>query len=192
MAAGVPQEAQQVDGRKLQPSLQRLGAKSNQQEFRMALMQAEPYMTHAQMEWLSDLTDKDAEGRLLPQTLLPRLGVATAKGELSNVPARPPKPLRSPHSLPQSLVLATLLFRVRQRLFLGTQLTLGALLGLFDIPDGSNRQLAESTMIKRELLGSLLGHLRLSISVAEADELFSRYRSELSEDGRLSLCGASL
>lgn len=101
------------------------------------------------------------------------MGGVKAEASWTNVPPRPPKPLRAPHSLPQSLVLATLLFRVRQRLFLGSQLTLGALLGLFDIPDGSNRALAESTMIKRDLLGSLLGHLRLSISVAEADELLA-------------------
>ena len=181
-SAGVPFEAaglEQIDSKRLAPALQRLGNRASQQEFRVAVMQAEPYMTHAQMEWLSELTDKDGEGRLLPQTLLPRLGVpgASARAEplsWNNVPPRPPKPFRSvAHSLPQVLVLATLMWRVRQRLFLGTQLTLGSLLGLFDIADGSNRQQAESAMINRELLGSLLGHLRLSISVAEADELLA-------------------
>jgi hypothetical protein len=179
--AGVPLEAAgQIDAKRLGPALQRLGARASQQEFRVALMQAEPYMTHNQMEWLSELTDKDCEGRLLPPSLLPRLGIGpSGRAEplsWNTVPPRPPaaKGIRSvAHSLPQVLVLATLLYRIRQRLFVGSQLTLGSLLGLFDVADGSNRQLAESAVINRDLLGSLLGHLRLSISVAEADELLA-------------------
>mmetsp|Transcript_109088 Transcript_109088/g.260294 ORF Transcript_109088/g.260294 Transcript_109088/m.260294 type:complete len:348 (+) Transcript_109088:2-1045(+) len=141
-------------------------------------MQAEPYMTHSQMEWLSELTDKDGEGRLLPMTLLPRLGVMTAMRaeplSRNNVPPRPSLCRPVAHSLPQVLVLAALLWRVRQRLFLaGSQITLGSLLGLFDIADGSNRQQAAASMLSRDLLASLLGHLRLSISVAEADELLA-------------------
>ena len=176
--AGVPLEAAgQIDAKRLAPALQRLGARASQQEFRVALMQAEPYMTHNQMEWLSELTDKDCEGRLLPPSLLPRLGIGpTGRAEplsWNTVPPRPPTMRPVAHSLPQLLVLATLMYRIRQRLFVGSQLTLGSLLGLFDIADGSNRQLAESAVINRDLLGSLLGHLRLSISVAEADELLA-------------------
>eukprot|EP00438_Fugacium_kawagutii_P025836 Skav200514 [mRNA] locus=scaffold450:492562:495352:- [translate_table: standard] len=177
-SAGVPFEAGQIDAKRLGPALQRLGTRASPQEFRVALMQAEPYMTHNQMEWLSELTDKDCEGRLLPPSLLPRLGIGASRAEplsWNTVPPRPPaKGTRSvAHSLPQLLVLATLLYRIRQRLFIGSQLTLGSLLGLFDIADGSNRELAQSAVISRDLLGSLLGHLRLSISVAEADELLT-------------------
>lgn len=73
-------KAQQVDGRRLQPSLQRLGAKSNQQDFRVALMQAEPYMTHAQMEpWISIcLAHRSHFGsRCEPLFLNPELGKPT-------------------------------------------------------------------------------------------------------------------
>ena len=179
--AGVPLEATgQIDAKRLAPALQRLGTKASQQEFRVALMQAEPYMTHNQMEWLSELTDKDCEGRLLPPSLLPRLGIPGAvRTEPVSWNTVPPRPIaaKGAHSvaksLPQVLVIACLMYRIRQRLFVGSQLTLGSLLGLFDIADGSNRQQAESAVINRDLLGSLLGHLKLSISVAEADELLA-------------------
>ncbi|CAE7369331.1 unnamed protein product [Symbiodinium natans] len=55
----------------------------------------------------------------------------------------------------------------------GSKITLGSLLGLFDLADGSNRQQAEAALVSRDLLGSLLGHLRLGISVEEADELLT-------------------
>ena len=179
--AGVPLEAAgQIDAKRLAPALQRLGTKASQQEFRVALMQAEPYMTHNQMEWLSELTDKDCEGRLLPPSLLPRLGIPGAvRTEPLSWNTVPPRPIAAKgahsvaHSLPQVLVIACLMYRIRQRLFVGSQLTLGSLLGLFDIADGSNRQQAESAVINRDLLGSLLGHLKLSISVSEADELLA-------------------
>eukprot|EP00439_Symbiodinium_sp_Y106_P082518 s1601_g21.t4 len=185
-AMGVPAEAagiEQIDPKRLGPALQRLGSRASQQEFRVALMQAEPYMTHNQMEWLSELTDKDGEGRLLPSTLLPRLGLTALPNRAdplswSNVPPRPamnpPRRTSVAHSAPQVLVVSALLWRVRQRLFMaGSKITLGSLLGLFDLADGSSRQQAEAALVSRDLLGSLLGHLRLGISVEEADELLS-------------------
>ena len=142
--AGVPLEAAgQIDAKRLAPALQRLGTKASQQEFRVALMQAEPYMTHNQMEWLSELTDKDCEGRLLPPSLLPRLGIPGAvRTEPLSWNTVPPRQIAAKgahsvaHSLPQVLVIACLMYRIRQRLFVGSQLTLGSLLGLFDIADG--------------------------------------------------------
>jgi len=185
-AMGVPAEAagiEQIDPKRLGPALQRLGSRASQQEFRVALMQAEPYMTHNQMEWLSELTDKDGEGRLLPNTLLPRLGLTALPSRAdplswSNVPPRPamnpPRRTSVAHSAPQVLVVSALLWRVRQRLFMaGSKITLGSLLGLFDLADGSSRQQAEAALVSRDLLGSLVGHLRLGISVEEADELLS-------------------
>eukprot|EP00931_Biecheleriopsis_adriatica_P053671 TRINITY_DN31477_c0_g1_i1.p1 TRINITY_DN31477_c0_g1~~TRINITY_DN31477_c0_g1_i1.p1 ORF type:complete len:1272 (-),score=235.41 TRINITY_DN31477_c0_g1_i1:38-3853(-) len=184
--AGVPVEAAGMDFKRLGPALQRLeanGGRASPQEFRVALMQAEPYMTHSQMEWLALLTDKDGEGRLLPGTLLLRLGVTSAAAATratnplrrDNVPARPvSNSMRAfvASGAPQVLVVSAALGRVRQRLFrAGPQLTLGSILSLFDIADGSNRQQAESASVSRELLAVLLGHLRLGISVAEADEL---------------------
>jgi len=182
-SGGVPVEAaglEQIDVKRLAPALQRFelaGGRALPQEFRVALMQAEPYMTHSQMDWLALLTDKDGEGRLLPGSLLSRLGVGgPARPEpmvRGNIPPRPP-PVSSKASVapgaPQLLVVSAVLGRVRGRLFrAGPQLTLASVLSLFDIADAGNRQ--QGAMVSRDLLGVLLGNLCLGISVAEADEL---------------------
>ncbi|CAK0908808.1 unnamed protein product, partial [Prorocentrum cordatum] len=69
---------ERVSRAKLGPALHRLseagGGRASPQDFRVALMQAEPYLTHSQLEWLVALTDKDGEGRLFPRSLLARLG----------------------------------------------------------------------------------------------------------------------
>eukprot|EP00930_Biecheleria_cincta_P096764 TRINITY_DN8855_c0_g1_i1.p1 TRINITY_DN8855_c0_g1~~TRINITY_DN8855_c0_g1_i1.p1 ORF type:complete len:1259 (+),score=208.04 TRINITY_DN8855_c0_g1_i1:84-3860(+) len=188
-ANGVPHEAaglEQIDFKRLTPALLRFeaaGGRASPQEFRVAIMHAEPYMTHSQMEWMTHLTDKDGEGRLLPATLMLRLGVTgvtSSKAEpLSriNVPPRPSAPRTSvAQGMPQSLVVAAVLARVKSKLFrAGPNLSLGSILGLFDVADGSNR--SQGSMVSRDHLGALLGNLRLGISIAEADELVNALAS---------------
>jgi len=119
------------------------------------------------------LTDKDGEGRLLPRSLLVRLGAGPANprsGGSLMVPPRPGpasrKPI-APHT-PREQVVAAIIARIRDRLFSsGPQLTLERVLSIFDI--GNDRGASTS----RETLACLLGHMRLGISVAEADELCS-------------------
>lgn len=139
----------------------------------MTLMQAEPYLTANQLEWLMALTDKDGEGRLLPRSLLVRLGAGPANpsriGSLI-VPPRPAASARAPIALhiPRSQVVAAILARIRDRLFsAGLQLTLERVLSIFEI--GADR----AASMSRETLACLLGHMRLGISVTEADELVS-------------------
>lgn len=182
-STGVPHEAaglEQIDWKRLTPALLRFeaaGGRASPQEFRVAIMQAEPYMTHSQMEWMTHLTDKDGEGRLLPATLMLRLGVPGAppsKAEplsRNNVPARPTAAKTSvAQGMPQSLVVSAVLARVKSKLFrAGPKLSLGSILSLFDVADGSNR--SQESMLSRDHLGALLGSLRLGISIAEADEL---------------------
>jgi len=88
----------------------------------------------------------------------------------------PPRPASStgrvpvaPHT-PRLLVIAATLARVRDRLFkAGPQLVLDRVLHLFDITSASDKAFA----VNRDALASLLGHLRLGISAAEAEELVS-------------------
>jgi len=184
-AAGVPYEAaglEQIDFKRLAPALQRLDTaghgRASPQEFRVALMQAEPYLTHSQLEWLALLTDKDGEGRLLPGTLLSRLGAGSAQpsraaGEtarffVASFASVTAAAASVAPTAPQSLVVAAALGRVRDKLFrAGPQLTLESVLGLYDISAGTDR--APAPGVGREILALLLGHLRLGISVAEAD-----------------------
>eukprot|EP00929_Paragymnodinium_shiwhaense_P037787 TRINITY_DN2006_c0_g1_i1.p1 TRINITY_DN2006_c0_g1~~TRINITY_DN2006_c0_g1_i1.p1 ORF type:complete len:1292 (-),score=303.91 TRINITY_DN2006_c0_g1_i1:302-4177(-) len=177
---GVPAEAavlEHIDAKRLGAALQRLDSagggsgRASPQEFRVTLMQAEPYLTPCQLEWLMLLTDKDGEGRLIPLSLLPRIGVAPVvptRGAVVHllVPPRPagrgPGPI-APHTL-RSVVVAALLARLRGLLAAaGAQLTLERIINLFDLDNQ-----AQPT---RDTLASLLGHLRLGISAAEADEL---------------------
>jgi len=179
---GAPAEANALDGinlARLASALQRLESAgrgtglASAQEFRVTIMQAEPYLTANQLEWLMALTDKDGEGRLLPRTLLVRLGAgpanATRAGSLM-VPPRPASAQRlpiAPHA-PRAQVVAAILARIRDRLFsAGPMLTLERVLSIFEI--GADRGASTS----RETLACLLGHMRLGISVSEADELVS-------------------
>merc|ERR1712113_1079790 len=141
-------------------------------DFRVAIMQAEPYLTQSQMEWLINLTDKEGEGRLLPWTLLTRMNWDQASGTNAGhrgkllVPPRPVAATRTPiaPNTKRSLVIAAVVARVRDRLFLaGPQLRLENVLHLFDV--------ASSGVADRLILATLLGHLRLGISHTEADEL---------------------
>eukprot|EP00928_Gymnodinium_smaydae_P044997 TRINITY_DN30036_c0_g2_i1.p1 TRINITY_DN30036_c0_g2~~TRINITY_DN30036_c0_g2_i1.p1 ORF type:complete len:1328 (+),score=272.84 TRINITY_DN30036_c0_g2_i1:291-3986(+) len=181
--AGLPSEAaamlERLDTRRLGAALRRLASADNSggrtapQEFRVTLMQAEPYLTPSQLEWLTMLVDKDGEGRLLPHSLLVRLGVSTAAPPVNSatacllmVPPRPAGSTRGPVApgAPRSLVVDAVLARLRARLAAaGPQLTLERLLGLLD--------LERSAQPPRDALASLFGHLRLGISAAEADEL---------------------
>mmetsp|Transcript_49388 Transcript_49388/g.89391 ORF Transcript_49388/g.89391 Transcript_49388/m.89391 type:complete len:1256 (+) Transcript_49388:108-3875(+) len=180
--AGAPAEAAALDGlnvARLAAALQRLDSagggsgRASPQEFRVTLMQAEPYLTSSQLEWLMVLTDKDGEGRLLPRSLITRLGAgstAPPRGGALLVPPRPAAASRTPVAphTPRSLVVAAVLARIRDRLFAaGPLLTLERILSLFEI--AADR----GTTTSRETLACLLGHLRLGISVAEADELVS-------------------
>jgi len=139
------------------------------------LMQAEPYLTQSQLEWFVVLTDRDGEGRLQPASLLTRLGWESSKHALRaawklSVPPRPVCCSRlpiAPHT-PRSLVVATIVARVHDRLAgAGPQLTLDRVLNLF----GANSSYTQGPSLGREELATLLGHLRLGISAAEADEL---------------------
>jgi Ca2+-binding EF-hand superfamily protein len=180
--AGTPAEAAVLDGvnlARLNAALQRLDSagggsgRATVQEFRVTLMQAEPYLTANQLEWLLALTDKDGEGRLLPRSLLVRLGAGPAnpgRGGSLMVPQRPASTLRAPIAphTPRSQVVASILARIRDRLYsAGAQLTIERILSIFEI--GNERGASTS----RETLACLLGHMRLGISVAEADELVS-------------------
>lgn len=180
--AGTPAEAAALDGiniARLASALQRLDSagggsgRATIQEFRFTLMQAEPYLTANQLEWLMALTDKDGEGRLLPRSLLVRLGAGPASSNRTGslmVPPRPAAASRAPTAphTPRSQVVAAILARIRDRLFTaGPMLTLERVLSIFEI--GSDRGASTS----RETLACLLGHMRLGVSVAEADELVS-------------------
>jgi len=179
--AGTPAEAA-LDGlnpARLAGALTKLDAASGGSgratipEFRCTICQAEPYLTANQLEWLTALTDKDGEGRLLPRTLLVRLGANTAnvnRGGMLMVPPRPAGASRgqiASHAR-RGQVAAAILARIRDRLFsAGPQLTLERVLSIFEV--GTDRGASTS----RETLACLLGHMRLGISVAEADELVS-------------------
>jgi Ca2+-binding EF-hand superfamily protein len=175
---GMPSEAAVLEGinlARLAAALQRLDGKgrANIQEFRVTVMQAEPYLTAHQLEWMMALTDKDGEGRLLPRTLLVRLGAGQANPNRAGSLMVPPRPVSSSSGLiaprmPRSQVVAALLARIRDRLFAaGPQLTLERVFSIFEI--GTDRGISMS----RETLACLLGHMRLGISVREADELVS-------------------
>lgn len=89
----------------------------------------------------------------------------THRGKLL-VPPRPVAPCQKPiaPNTKRGLVVAAALARVRDRLFMaGPQLRLETVLHLFDV--------ASSGVADRAVLATLLGHLRLGISHAEADEL---------------------
>lgn len=178
--AGTPAEAATLDGinlARLAAALQRLDSAGNGsgratvQEFRVTLMQAEQYLTANQLEWLMALTDKDGEGRLLPRSLLVRLGAGPANprsGGSLLVPPRPASACRTPIAphTPRQQVVAAIMARIRDRLFAsGPQLTIERVLSIFEI--GNDRG-ASTT---KETMACLLGHMRLGISVAEADEL---------------------
>jgi len=184
--AGVPAEAATLDGidvRRLAPALQRLcssgryGGRSSQQEFRVALMQAERYLSHGQLEWLIMLTDKDGEGRLLPWTLLARLGSAPSFPVRQGiaqllVPPRPATFSRVPiaKNTPRSLVNASIIARIRERLSTaGPTLTLDRILGLYELGSPGDKDAA----VSRDVIVSLLGHTRLGVSATEVDELVS-------------------
>lgn len=182
-AAGVPWEAaagfERLDISRLSTALQRLGSisggRASPQDFRFSLMQAEPYLTPLQLDWLVMLTDKDGEGRLLPWSLLARLapdrmaGLSASGGPAARVlvPPRPPgTQARGPvaQGSQRSAVLAVLLFRVRATLRVaGAALQLAQIFTLFEL-DSKNH-------LTRSVLASLLGQLRLGISMPEADEL---------------------
>jgi len=144
--SGTPAEAAALDGinlARLASALQRLDSagggsgRATVQEFRVTLMQAEPYLTANQLEWLMALTDKDGEGRLLPRSLLVRLGAGPAnpsRGGSLMVPPRPACAGRAPIAphTPRSQVVAAILARIRDRLFsAGPQLTLERVLSIF-------------------------------------------------------------
>jgi serine/threonine protein kinase len=180
--AGPPSEAASLEGinlSRLTTALQRLdsagggGGRNTIQEFRVTLMQAEPYLTKNQLEWLMLLTDQDGEGRLLPRSLLVRLGAGPSNPNRSGQLVVPPRPACvsrtpiAPHS-PRSIVVAAILQRLRDRLCAaGPQLTLEQVLSVFDM--GTDRGIT----LSRDTLACLLGHMRLGISVAEADEVVS-------------------
>lgn len=180
--AGTPAEAAALDGinlARLASALQRLDSagggsgRATIQEFRVTLMQAEPYLTANQLEWLMVLTDKDGEGRLLPRSLLVRLGAGPSnptRGGALMVQPRPTSASRAPVAphTPRSVVVAAILSRIRDRLFAAAPtLTLERALSIFEM----SAERGAST--SRETLACLLGHMRLGISVAEADELVS-------------------
>lgn len=117
------------------------------------------------------LTDKDGEGRLFPFSLLCRLGMnisAPSRKPASHwrVSARPVVASRAPVApkAPRSVVIAAVLARIRERLHAaGPQLKMEKVLELL----GTDPKAKPS----REALAAVLGHLRLGVSAAEADEL---------------------
>lgn len=181
--AGVPAEAaslEKLDLKRLAPALNRLasqaGGRAAPQEFRVTVMQAEPYLTSSQLEWLTLLTDKDGEGRLMPVSLLVRLGFNQGMARTPGTKHLPwsksslgQKSLVAP-AIPRQVVVAAVMARVRDRLQgAGTQLSLERILGLFDLAPSGDR----STSVGRDVLVPLMAHLRLGISANEADEVVS-------------------
>eukprot|EP00929_Paragymnodinium_shiwhaense_P110936 TRINITY_DN7828_c0_g1_i2.p1 TRINITY_DN7828_c0_g1~~TRINITY_DN7828_c0_g1_i2.p1 ORF type:complete len:1317 (-),score=283.86 TRINITY_DN7828_c0_g1_i2:119-4069(-) len=185
-AAGVPSEAaalERLDLTRLLSALRKLGGlaggRASPQDFRFSLMQAEPYLTPCQLEWLMMLTDKDGEGRLLPRSLLARLcpqnphagssgNAGGANAAALVMPPRPAGAAKGPvaRNLPRSLVVSATAIRVRDRLrAAGPSLRVDRVLGLFELD--TKQQLARGS------LASLLAQLRLGISAAEADELIN-------------------
>jgi Ca2+-binding EF-hand superfamily protein len=180
--SGVPSDAgvlEQLDFSRLANALQRLGSISGSracalQDFRFSLMQAEPYLTPTQVEWLIMLTDKDGEGRLLPWSLLIRLcpdrqaNLATIGGAVVALPEQQqgltcyPVAPKTPRQLVVGAIVARLCLRLNAA---GPNFSFEHIFGLFDLD-------AKSKM-NRFTLVSLLSELRLGISASEADELLS-------------------
>eukprot|EP00927_Polykrikos_kofoidii_P012070 TRINITY_DN15180_c0_g1_i1.p1 TRINITY_DN15180_c0_g1~~TRINITY_DN15180_c0_g1_i1.p1 ORF type:complete len:1213 (-),score=201.71 TRINITY_DN15180_c0_g1_i1:71-3709(-) len=186
LAAGVPTEAaslERLDASRLSVALKRLSnvasGRTSPQDFRFSMMQAEPYLTPCQLEWLIMLTDKDGEGRLIPWSLLARLNPSKAARNGGRVgagglaqPVVPPLPpgvsdgTPVARSLPRSVVVAAALTRIHDRLDVGTsRLAFDRLLGLFDLD--------VQDQLSRSAAASLLAQLRLGISGAEANEIIS-------------------
>mmetsp|Transcript_5905 Transcript_5905/g.14625 ORF Transcript_5905/g.14625 Transcript_5905/m.14625 type:complete len:884 (+) Transcript_5905:1-2652(+) len=170
---GVPSEAaalERIDLSRLSAALQRVGSgRASPQEFRVTIMQAEPYLTHSQLEWLTMLTDKDGEGHLLPWSLLVRLGGTppplSQHGALPTLPCSTCRVAVAPNA-PRLLVVSAILARIRDRLLCtGLQLSLERILGLFDVAPHGDREVSQNILV------SLLSHLRLGISASEAHEL---------------------
>jgi len=199
LSAGQPAEAgviDQLDASRLTRALHQLGSigggRSSPQDFRFALMQAEPYLTPGQLEWLMMLTDKDGEGRLLPKSLLARLGNPQQQRMIGGtgggpalvlVPPRPPGSSQGPvaRSVGRDVVVNAALARVRDRLRLAKPdggLKLQAVLGLFEL-DGESR-------MSRATLATVMGHLRLGLSAGEADEVVNSLGGNHSSSGNLS------
>jgi len=204
--AGMPAEAavlDAVDVKRLARALQRVNTSGgstgrvSKQEFYMTLMQAAQYLTPCQLEWLVLLTDKDGEGRLLPHSLIARLGNPSSPSMSGGQAVVPPRPLgasRTPvaPNMPRSLVVAAALVRMRERLFAaGPQLKLERVLGLFDIRGTGEK--GAGPLANHDTVASLLGHLRLGVSAAEADELVSSFNVAGSPGtGVSALCDALL
>lgn len=196
--SGPPSEAAALDGinlARLANALQRLesaGSRATVQEFRVTLMQAEPYLTQNQLEWLMLLTDKDGEGRLIARSLLVRLGAGPAnasRGAQLMVPPRPSGASRKPiaPNTPRAQVVMAVVSRIRDRLSeAGKQLTLEHVLSIFEI--GTDR----GTTVNRDTLACLLGHMHLGISVVEADEVVSSLSANSASGGTHSVKLASL
>lgn len=192
--SGLPAEAEvleQIDLNKLFAGLNRLDANAggvSPSEFRVMVMQAEPFLTAWQLDWLIMLTDKDGEGRLQPRSLLQRLGGSgppraspdSNPGEGTSVSSSLAALLgqragfEKKHGqvlprLPRQLVVSALVARVRERLQAsGPKLTLESVFSLFELSENTD---SSGVILARSILASLLAHLRLGISAAEAHEL---------------------
>jgi len=186
-SAGLPPEAaalECIDRTRLRVALQRFAlpdthGRASPQEFRVALMQAERYLTHSQLQWLTMLTDKDGEGRLLPWTLIVRLGGNVNNSSKVGPVVELPFPVAVSRGgpvapkAPRSLVVMAALARVRDRLLqAGPQLQLERIISLFFIAPTGDKG-ASDVSVKCEVLISLLSHLRLGISSSEAREVVS-------------------
>lgn len=182
-AAGQPPEVAQLANVDLAPLgkvLQKLGFLAHgpqvpRAEFRSAVEKAVPWLSSEQLELLETMTDKDADGSLLPLTLLAIL--RADGGPAVRLRAKVPELLMSKASrkaepadilapaMPRLLVADVILVRLRDRLLAaGLQGKLPELVGLFVAPG------SEAT-VRRNAFVAILSQFRLGLSCPEIEEL---------------------